>query len=355
MGIVGMVIGSAITSSNYEDRLARVNQVINIQTNSVEKNPSEAGTPEWVFEECCDSVVAITTNLGSGSGVFVNIQHQNAPEPCAYIVTANHVISGATSIKVKTYDGREYDAESMGGDAWSDIALIRIDVDENSNYKPKALATGADYVKTGEDIVVIGNPLGELTWSILKGVVSGLNRDVYLDGYRLSLMQVDAAINPGTSGGAVFDMHGNLVGIANARSATAGAQNIGYAIPSPDALNIVDQLLKNDGYVSGRPYLGIGFTVANNVPVSGVYQFSGYMITSYAFGDQLKEGDLLVSIDGTALVDSTQIIQALSQKNIGDQITFTVIRRNPQTNTYPFETTNVSITIHSIDDYHNLG
>ncbi len=355
MGIVGMVIGSAITSSDYEDKLAKVNQVINIQTNTVEKNPTEAGTSSWVFEECRDSVVAITTNLGTGSGVFVSVQHQNAPEPYAYIITANHVVSGATSIKVQTYDGREYVAESMGGDAWTDIALIRIVVDQSSVYKPKALATGADYVNMGEEIVVIGNPLGELTWSVSTGVVSGLNREVYLDGYKMNLMQIDAAINPGNSGGAVFDMYGNLVAIVNAKTVTTGVEGIGYAIPSPDALNVINHLLTNGGYVSGRPYLGIGFVGVNNVNVASAYQFSGYMITSYAFGDQLKEGDLLVSIDGTALTDASQIIQTLSKKNIGDSITFTVIRLNTQTNTYPFATLDVTVTIHSIDDYYNLG
>ncbi len=360
-GIVGMVIGGAIMSASYDDKLAYANSIINIETNNVEKNESEAGSASWVYEECRDSVVSITTktssgaNLGTGSGVFVNIQHQNATEPYAYIITANHVISGAGSITVQTYDGRVYNATAIGGDSWSDIALIRIVVDQSSVYKPRTLATGTDYVKAGENIVVIGNPLGDLTWSISTGVVSGLNREVYLDGYKMNLMQIDAAVNPGNSGGAVFDMHGNLVGIVNAKTVTTGVEGIGYAIPSPDALEIITELLDNGGYVSGRPYIGIGFQAVSNVNVADAYLFTGYMITSYAFGDQLKYGDLLISVDGTALTDSSQITKILSEKSVGDSITFTVFRLNTQTNKYAFETLNVTVQIHSIDDYYALG
>lgn len=290
--------------------------------NAVIKNGSVAS----VVQKCDASVVEIMTSsatvggntvAGAGSGVIFGVK-----ENYTYIVTNNHVIEGAESVRVRTVDGTEYDAVLMGTDWVSDIAVLQI---EAKDLKPATLAKSAGLVK-GQDVVAIGNPLGSLGGSVTSGVLSGLERTITIDGVPMTLLQVSAAVNPGNSGGGLFDMNGNLIGVVNAKSYGEEVDNIGFAIPIDEAYAVCQQLLAQ-GYVQGRADLGF--------VLSGVTSSYGVQISSYAYnaetGNKVQEGDWLYSVTlpngKTVVVDSTTDYKSvLARLAIGDQVTLNVYR-----------------------------
>ena len=168
------------------------------------------------------------------------------------------MINGANSITVTLYDGSKYEAELIGEDASNDIAVLKI---EAQNLTPVVLGS-SDSLKVGEDVVAIGNPLGELTFSLTKGTVSALNRAITLSsGVTMNLIQTDCAINSGNSGGALFNLYGEVVGITNAKYSSSGysgqasIDNIGFAIPINSVRDIVTSIIEK-GYIS-KPYIGV--------------------------------------------------------------------------------------------------
>lgn len=175
----------------------------------------------------------ITTNVwgqvasasASGSGFILTSD--------GYVVTNNHVVEGATSVTVKLYNGDEYDAEVIGTDEMNDVALLKIDA-----TGLQAVTIGdSDQIEVGEEVIAIGNPLGELTFTMTAGVVSALDREINTDGKPINMLQTDVAINSGNSGGALFDMNGNVVGITSAKysgstSSGASIEGISFAIRS---------------------------------------------------------------------------------------------------------------------------
>ena len=346
-GVIGAVGGAAVMRSVYNNSEI-VNEVV-IESKKLNLSSENAGDVATVAANCVSSVVSINTTFvvngstsgtGSGSGVFITTD--------GYIVTCNHVVDGASAITVTTYGGTQYNARLIGKDSWSDIAVIKIDGYTGFPYKALTTAEdGEEYMCLGEQIVVIGNPLGQLPFSVSSGVISGLNRKITIEGVQLKLTQIDAAVNPGNSGGAMFDMYGNLIGIINAKSVSEDVEGIGYAIPSDYALSVVTELI-NKGYVSDRPWIGISYQ-AKQVNLNYYYE-----IKSYLFGDELKEGDLIAAIDGVQInysgMPSQQILEILSNKSVNDNIVFDVYRYNSSTRMYEL-LTGITIRVHSGDEY----
>ena len=284
-----------------------------------------------------NSVVEITTEYvtssnfffgsyvtgGAGSGVIISTD--------GYIVTNNHVVTKtdddsvlADKIQVRLKNGEEYDATVVGHDADSDIAVIKIGAENLT----AAVWGDSDSIVVGEQIIAVGNPLGELGGTITAGIISSTSREVEIGNVTMSLIQIDAAVNHGNSGGGLFNMKGELVGIVNAKSEGNSVEGLGFAIPSNDARNISEQLLTH-GYVRGKAYLGVSFYEAN----SGYFSGSGGESILYVYGteagyndDVLMKGDMILSIDDIEVSTVAEIKSILSEHEVGDVLTFTILR-----------------------------
>ncbi len=289
-------------------------------------DPSAKGTIPAVVEQVKDTVVEIRTETtvnsvyygnyvesGAGSGVILSSD--------GLIVTCNHVIDGAETIRVVLTDGSVYEAEVYGSDSWSDLALLHIDANNLPYASLANSASGTDaysYMAVGETVIAIGNPLGELGGSVTSGIISALGRSVTVEGIPMKLMQIDASVNPGNSGGGLFNMEGHLIGIVSAKSTGEEIEGIGFAIPSSDVIPIVQSLYKQ-GYVSGRPFLGLYFS-------------DGLQISSYEYNDELSggneivSGDVLYSADGIRLESVSGLKTILAGKKIGDTVEIQVVR-----------------------------
>ena len=266
---------------------------------------------------------------GAGSGVLIN-----AGNAKGLILTCNHVVDGADAggITVTLSDGRSFSGlqvEVLGTDSWSDLALLRIrerNGEEPKNLTYATLATSGtandySYMSVGEGVVAIGNPLGTFGGSVTSGIISALGREVTVDGTPMTLMQTDAAVNPGNSGGGLFNMAGELIGIVNAKSTGDAVEGIGFAIPSSDAIPLVGELY-SQGYVSGRPFLGLYFK-----SVSGYFTVVSYDYNdNLPFGKALQAGDYLTHVEGEKITSTSTIRAVLAEKEIGDYVTFTVAR-----------------------------
>ena len=284
-----------------------------------------------------DSVVEITTEFkvtgffqyvseGAGSGVIISED--------GYIVTNNHVISdtdngsAADTITVRLTNGNEYKATLVGKDADSDIAVIKITPDEKLSF---AVFGDSDKLTVGEEVIAVGNPLGELGGTVTNGIISALDREINVDGTNMNLLQTNAAINPGNSGGGLFNMKGELVGVVNAKSSGSGIEGLGFAIPANDAFKVAEQLMEN-GYVTGKVYLGVSFYEATDAFTAYRYfksQATGLYVAELVEGynDQvLKYGDRIVAIDGDEVNEFSQIKDLLKEHSVGDVLKFTIHR-----------------------------
>jgi serine protease Do len=295
---------------------------------------SEDGSLADITSQIADTVVEIRTEAvvngsffgnyvseGAGSGVIISSD--------GYIITNNHVISGADTITVTTKDGTEYDAKLVATDSQSDIAVIKIDA---SDLNTAIIGSSADLV-VGERAIAIGNPLGELGGTVTFGYISALDREVTIDGTTMTLLQTDAAINPGNSGGGLFNTNGELIGIVNAKSSGDSIEGLGFAIPIDTAYTIAQDLIEN-GYVSGRPALGISVV---EITESNYYQYRTSELGPYIdnFGVYIAAddngnfsfGDRIIAIEGTSVSSRSEILEILSsQYQVGDTIKVTVSR-----------------------------
>lgn len=294
-----------------------------------------AGTYEQVAAAVTPTVVEITTESvatdnsfwggsyivsGAGSGVIISED--------GLIITNNHVVSGANAIKVKLNDGTEYDATLVGTDSDSDIAVIKV----NATGLPCALIGDSDTLNVGQEVVAVGNPLGEFGGSVTNGIVSGLSRDVTIGGTEMTLIQTNAAVNPGNSGGGLFNLYGELIGIVNAKSSTTSSgtsvEGIGFAIPIDTAINVATELT-NYGYVRGRVMLGISYIDISDVWTANRYRVSSlgvYVVSSEYEENDLRNGDRIVAIDDTEVEYSSDIKAALKGHSVGDVLTIKVVR-----------------------------
>lgn len=281
-----------------------------------------------------NSVVAITTEMvstdtwlrqyvteGAGSGVIISDD--------GYIVTNNHVIDEASNIKVTLNDGTQVPATLISSDAQTDLAVIKVD---KTGLQPVAFGDSSK-LNVGDLAVAIGNPLGTLAGSATEGIISGLEREITIDGKAMKLIQTSAAINPGNSGGGLFDQNGQLIGIVVAKSAGSSIEGLGFAIPVNLVQDITTSLIEN-GFVEGRPAAGISIldlTDSNDAMQYGV-QITGVYIAEIN-GDNAKKsglevGDMVYYLDDTKITSGSQLIALIQEHQVGDRVTFTVVRNN---------------------------
>ncbi len=276
-----------------------------------------------------DSVVEITTEQvvnghsfyqyvqsGAGSGVII------AKE--GHVITNNHVIDGASKITVRLTNGNEYEAKLIGTDASSDIAILKITPDEELTVA--TLGTSAK-LSVAEEVIVIGNPLGELGGTVTNGIVSALAREINIDGEKMTLIQTNAAVNPGNSGGGMFNLYGELVGIVNAKSSGSDVEGLGFAIPIDTAYNIVLQLM-DYGYVRGRVDHGLELIDIGDLFTAASYRVNslGVYVYESKYTNEIKNGDRIVSVNGKEVSTSAGVKEALHGCSVGDTVKVTVAR-----------------------------
>lgn len=294
-------------------------------------------TAAEVYASNVNSTVGITTQVttnvwgqqvagaASGSG-FVLTQD-------GYIVTNYHVVENATSITVNFLNGDSFPATLVGGEAENDIAVLKINA---SGLTPVRLGSSADLV-VGESVVAIGNPLGELTFTMTGGMVSALDRTITMsDGTALNVLQTDAAINSGNSGGPLFNMYGQVVGITNAKysnngdSSSASIEGICFAIPIDDVKEMIYDIIEH-GYVTGKPYVGVTLATANAANAAQFGRAGGAYVQSVVPGAAadkagLRQGDIITAVDGETIEGHAQFIEIKNQHRAGDTVSLTVDR-----------------------------
>ena len=280
-------------------------------------------------------------DLGSGSGVIITSD--------GYIITNNHVVEGGQNIRVCLQDGSEYEATLIGTDSYSDLAVIKID----ATGLPAATLGTSSNMTVGDPVFAIGNPLGVLSSSVSQGIISGLDRTINVDGHNMTLMQTDAAVNPGNSGGGLFNANGELIGIVNAKSYGLDVEGIGFAIPMDTAKSIIMDLI-DLGYVTGRPYLGISMQdvalrFGSGYSSNPFFSFGGNYVTgvqvvaveegSPAQNAGLQVNDVIVGLNDQEITGTSQLSALLYEYKVGDTVTISVLRGN--------ETQQLSVTLGS--------
>ena len=342
MGFMGGFVGARFGGNNK----VIIQQVERSDSSSADSESAAEGTTvssgmttAQVAKTVSPSVVVITTEQvvysqwswygqsqvesGAGSGVIISSD--------GYILTCAHVVSGASNITVSIGD-KDYPATLVGEDTTSDIAVVKVDA---TGLTP-ATVGNSDSLKVGESVMAVGNPLGELGGTVTSGIVSALNRSVSIQGSSsvntMSLIQMDASVSPGNSGGGLFNMNGELVGIVNAKSSDSDAEGLGFAIPVNDAVKVAQELLEN-GYVTGRPYLGISYyavTDAQTAAQLGVNAYGVYIVEVVKGGPAdkagLQAGDRIVSVDGSEVATQSDLGTLMQDHKAGDTIEITVAR-----------------------------
>lgn len=291
--------------------------------------PQEGGLSlQEIYEKAAPSVVSVTaaTDSGtqSGSGVLLSAD--------GYLITNCHVVEGGTSLSVTLYDGRELTACLVGADSVSDLAVLKI---EATGLTPAEFGS-SDNAKVGDSVAVIGSPLGkELPGTLTNGIISAINRNVVIGGNTMSLMQTNAALNSGNSGGPLLNCYGQVIGIVTAKigdaASTAGTEGLGFAIPMSSAQEIVNLLIEK-GYVPGRPSLGLElrelpaiYSVYYDLP-------QGLWVEDVQEGSSAEQkgvcrGDLITAVNGTAVSTASQVQTQIGSCSVGDTVTVTVWRR----------------------------
>ena len=292
-------------------------------------------TPAQVYQENVGAVVGVYNETATG-GLFGQSTEVSSTgtgfliSSDGEILTNYHVIQGASRVTVALYSGAAYEARVLGYEAESDIALLKID----ASGLPTVTLGDSDSLYVGAEVAAVGNPLGELTYSLNVGYISAMNRYVSTDGTSIDMMQIDASINPGNSGGPLFDMGGSVVGITTAKYSGTTAmgtsiEGIGFAIPINDVLAILDDLREN-GRVPNRAFIGITVsTVAaahsgSGLP-DGAYVESVTENSSGALAG-LQAGDVITAINGVSIAGVEDLSAELKNYRASDTATLTVYR-----------------------------
>lgn len=311
-----------------------ITKTSNSGTTTTASSTSTANSTSEIVKKTADSVVEISTESvvtgsfaqqyvqqGAGSGVIISQD--------GYILTNNHVINGANSVKVRLRDSTEYDATIIGSDSDNDIALLKV----NATGLSPATFGDSNSLAVGDYVVAIGNPLGELGGTVTDGIISALARKVTIEDTQMTLLQTNAQVNPGNSGGGLFNANGELVGIVNAKQSATEVEGIAFAIPINNVLDILSDL-KEYGYVTGKVDLGIDFTDITSDETAfyyGVNQTGCYVLSvdsgSNAEKAGVTRGDLVTKVNDTDVSSSSDITAALEKAEVGDTVTFTVSRR----------------------------
>jgi len=338
--LLGGAIGAGAVSKVGTSMLKRTTTIAVSEREAAEvETVAVTGTKQLSFAELykanINSVVSINTtvttnifnqtvkNASAGSGFIITKD--------GYILTNYHVIDSANTVKVTLYNGETYDAAVIGGDEDYDIAVVKIEAEDLQ------AVTFGDSAKlsVGEDVAAIGNPLGELTFSMSEGIVSSVNRLINLDGTPFNMIQVSAAINPGNSGGPLFNTYGEVVGIVSAKYSSysnTSVEGLGFAIPINDVIAMVEDIMEN-GRVTNRPYfamtvssVNVNYAYQNGLPVSyGVY------VNSVEDGGAAKKagiqaGDVIVKVGDKKIESMTDLNAAKKSYKAGDTASVTVNR-----------------------------
>lgn len=265
-----------------------------------------------------------TTSAASGSGFILTAD--------GYIVTNYHVIQNANSVTVSTYGGASYNAKIVGYDEGNDLAVLKI---EATGLSPVVLGS-SEKLNVGDTVLAIGNPLGELTFSLTTGVVSALNREVtFSGGTVMDLLQTDCAINSGNSGGALFNLYGEVVGITNAKysgSSSSGASidNIAFAIPIDSVRAIVESIIEKGYYA--KPVIGVSVTdVDENSRQLGIP--AGAWVKEVTAGGAaeaagIQANDVITAINGTEISGVSDLKRILAKASAGDELSLVIWRKN---------------------------
>lgn len=347
-----LVIGTCavtadVVNSKWENRVGELEKQFEAQLTTLEKKVEAAGnitlvpgdgttgqglfTPSQVYASNVKSVVMITNKVSSGqNGMAVSTGSGFILTADGFVVTNQHVVDGNGSITVNTTDGTEYPAKLIGADDANDVALLKV---EATDLRPVKLGSSADLI-VGDQVAAIGNPLGELTSTLTVGYISAKERDVTTDGFAINMLQTDAAINSGNSGGPLFNMRGEVVGITTAKysgTSTSGAsiEGVGFAIPIDDVVGILEDLA-NYGYVTGG-YLGVKVSDMDaeaasyyGMPVGAYVQevTPGYAAQKAG----LRAKDIIVELGGYEVRNVNGLTRALRHFVAGDEVPVVVYR-----------------------------
>ncbi|UBH12538.1 S1C family serine protease [Macrococcus armenti] len=350
--VLAGVVGSALTLGVTElpELLSNDNKTISPVTVDHTKQDKNTSNLSQMLEQVSPAIVGVInmqqapssiydilsgnqssdiTPAGTGSGVIYQVDGNDT-----YIVTNNHVVEDAKEVKVKLSNGKTIDAELMGTDALTDIAVLK--VTGNLNIKPVAFADSSK-VRIGETVYAIGNPLGlELAGTVTEGIISSKERTMQVEtsagNASVKVIQTDAAINPGNSGGALINTDGQLIGINSMKISANQVEGIGFAIPSNDTKTIIEQLVKN-GKVE-RPYMGLGLIGIQDVPASylqelKINQDEGVIVarTDEVSSKTFNKGDVITEIEGHKVSSDSDVRNYIyAHHKVGDSVKFTVYR-----------------------------
>lgn len=254
-----------------------------------------------------------TVEQGSGSGIIISDD--------GYIVTNQHVIDGATEVEVVLNTGTTYKAEIIGQDSKTDLAVLKI-APENETLTAAVLGDSTT-VEVGELAVAIGNPMGmEFSGSVTAGIISAVNRTMTIDNRTYNLIQTDAAINSGNSGGALINQYGEVIGINSVKLSSEGVEGMGFAIAISEAKPIINDLMQS-GHVTGRPLVGIGITETRyGLFISSIQEGSG------AEEAGLQVNDMILEVDGQKVTSTSEVNEIRDTKKPGDYLTFKILRES---------------------------
>lgn len=244
-----------------------------------------------------------------------------------YIITNNHVVEGASSVAVLLNTGTEYEAKLIGADAQTDLAVIKIEPKENLTV---ATLGDSNDIEVGERAIAIGNPMGvEFFGSVTEGIISAVNRTVSVDNRTMNVIQTDAAINSGNSGGALINRFGEVIGINSIKVATSGVEGMGFAIPSSEAKPIIADLIEY-GYVKGRPVIGISTRDVTEYMSQSYSWPQGVQVmevtTENARSAGFEQGDIITEVEGEKIADSEALNKIKNQHNPGDKLKMQVYK-----------------------------
>ncbi len=346
-GVVGLGIGIAIPATsaiidNIEtasvtDKVTEIpttdNSDIRVTMDEASKNTVEIINKVQPSVACITSITEGTDffnqtyqSEGAGSGVVFYKDSNNA-----YIVTNNHVISGASTVSISLNECDLVSAKLVGKDANADLAVISVSLKDLANAGVTDVQVAefgnSEEVEVGETVIAIGNALGEGN-TATKGILSSQTRDVNIQGTKLTVLQTDAAINPGNSGGALVNSKGQVIGINTAKISMTTVEGIGYSIASDVAKPIIEELMNS----KSTPTLGVYITsiseevaAQNNLPQAGVLVQKVIEGGSASYAD-IQAGDLITSFNGTPVFNTDQLMDAVKQCKIGQTVSVTIVR-----------------------------
>lgn len=340
--LLGGLCGAGIMAGSINGRIAAMEEKLEEQTNESLSIGQTATTPAPVsttttakpvaaiYDQACSEVVGITTEVTytnffgqtsssavSGSGFIVSED--------GYILTNYHVIEyaykGNYAVTVMLHDGTRYEASIVGVEDCNDIAVLKIDA---SGLDPVAFGD-SDKLSVGDDVYAVGNPLGELEFSMTTGHVSALDRLITTDESTeaINMFQIDAAVNSGNSGGPVYNANGEVVGIVTAKYSDTGVEGLGFAIPINDAVKIAEDLI-NKGYVTGKAYMGVSIDERYNSMYSQYYNMPiGAFVKSVEPGScadnaGIQSGDIITKLGDVEITGYSDLKQAIKQYSAGD-------------------------------------